>query len=73
MFCILEGKSSNWQEADIVHDNHGGRMFEESYDIKGQINPNSLNPTKVAPRYLTTSPQSGKSQPYPLPLPLPQP
>ena len=47
---LPEGKSSNWQEADIVHDNHGGRMFEESYDIKGQINPNSLNPTKVAPR-----------------------
>jgi len=45
---LPEGVSSNWKEADIQHDNHGGRMFEEKYDVKNEINPHSYNPHKVA-------------------------
>jgi len=44
---IPEGVSSNWRDADIQHDNHGGRMFEEKYDVKKQINPHSYNPHDV--------------------------
>jgi len=44
---IPEGVSSNWRDEDIQHDNHGGRMFEEKYDVKKQINPHSYNPHNV--------------------------
>ena len=38
------GVSSNWQNDWIMHDSHGGRMFEESEDALNHINPDSLNP-----------------------------
>jgi predicted nucleic acid-binding Zn-ribbon protein len=45
---IPEGKSSNWNDEDVQHDNHGGRMFEERMHLKDKINPNSLNPHNVS-------------------------
>merc|ERR1711970_430781 len=36
--------SSTWHNDWIMHDSHGGRMFEESEDAKNNINPDSLNP-----------------------------
>jgi len=41
---VPEGVSSNWQTDWIMHDSHGGRMFEESEDALNHINPDSLNP-----------------------------
>merc|ERR1719290_468006 len=41
---VPEGVSSNWEKDWIMHDSHGGRMFEESEDALNHINPDSLNP-----------------------------
>ena len=41
---VPEGVSSNWETDWIMHDSHGGRMFEESEDALNHINPDSLNP-----------------------------
>merc|ERR1711970_1221426 len=41
---IPSGVSSTWHNDWIMHDSHGGRMFEESEDAKNNINPDSLNP-----------------------------
>merc|ERR1711915_447770 len=41
--------STNWQEHWIMHDSHGGRMFEANYDVKNKINPDSLKPLAASP------------------------
>merc|ERR1719309_531259 len=41
--------STNWHNSWIMHDSHGGRMFEDSQDTKNHINPDSLNPDKAKP------------------------
>ena len=41
------GVSSTWQNDWIMHDSHGGRMFEEVEDALNQINPDSMNPNKA--------------------------
>merc|ERR1711915_632381 len=33
----------------IMHDSHGGRMFEANYDVKNKINPDSLKPHAASP------------------------
>merc|ERR1711915_300787 len=33
----------------IMHDSHGGRMFEANYDVKNKINPDSLKPHAAIP------------------------
>lgn len=55
---IPEGKSSNWKNEDIQHDNHGGRMFEERLHLKNKINPESLSPHNI------TRPDLDKSVEY---------
>ena len=46
--------STNWQEGWIMHDGHGGRMFEDSEDAKNQINPDSLIPHSAEPSKYTS-------------------
>ena len=41
---IPDGVSSGWNNDWIMHDSHGGRMFEESEKAVNNINPDSLNP-----------------------------
>ena len=41
---VPDGVSSNWQNDWIMHDSHGGRMFEENESAQNNINPDSLNP-----------------------------
>merc|ERR1719369_172897 len=41
---IPDGVSSGWNNDWIMHDSHGGRMFEESEAAVNNINPDSLNP-----------------------------
>ena len=44
---VPEGVSTNWEEDWIMHDSHGGRMFEASQTAKNNINPDSLKPPKT--------------------------
>ena len=44
---IPDGKSSNWADEDVQHDNHGGRMFEERAHVKNKINPESMSPHDI--------------------------
>ena len=41
--------SNNWADEWIMHDSHGGRMFEDDDEAKNEINPDSLNPEAVKP------------------------
>ena len=41
---VPDGLSSTWQADWIMHDSHGGRMFEETESAMNHINPDSLNP-----------------------------
>jgi len=41
---IPDGVSSGWNNDWIMHDSHGGRMFEETEAAANNINPDSLNP-----------------------------
>merc|ERR1712215_262250 len=41
---VPTGVSSNWQKDWIMHDSHGGKMFEESGATLNHINPDSLHP-----------------------------
>jgi hypothetical protein len=41
---VPDGVSSNWKNDWIMHDSHGGRMFEETEDALNHINPDSLTP-----------------------------
>jgi len=52
---VPEGVSSNWQPDWIMHDSHGGRMFEESESTQNHINPDSLNPHGPVDRSLYKS------------------
>lgn len=52
---LPEGRSSNWMDEDIQHDNHGGRMFEEMVDIKKKINPESMQPHNLTRPDVSTS------------------
>jgi hypothetical protein len=44
---VPEGVSTNWEEDWIMHDSHGGRMFEATQTAKNNINPDSLKPPKT--------------------------
>jgi len=46
MTYVPDEVSTSWHEDWIMHDSHGGRMFEEAYS-KNQINPDSLKPHSV--------------------------
>jgi len=46
---VPDGVSSNWNNDWIMHDSHGGKMFEELEDTLNQINPDSLNPHQANP------------------------
>jgi len=46
---IPEEVSSNWHQSWIMHDSHGGRMFEDSEDAQNHINPDSLKPDSANP------------------------
>merc|ERR1712212_162868 len=41
--------STNWQDHWIMHDSHGGRMFEANDDANNKINPDSLKPHSANP------------------------
>merc|ERR1711942_559498 len=41
---VPDGLSSGWNNDWIMHDSHGGRMFEENEKAANNINPDSLNP-----------------------------
>ena len=41
---VPDGVSSGWNNDWIMHDSHGGRMFEETEEAINNINPDSLNP-----------------------------
>ena len=41
---VPDGLSSTWQADWIMHDSHGGRMFEETESAMNHINPDSLSP-----------------------------
>merc|ERR1711963_1048428 len=43
------GVSSTWNNDWIMHDSHGGRMFEQLEDTLNHINPDSLSPQKANP------------------------
>merc|ERR1711963_193327 len=43
------GVSSTWNNDWIMHDSHGGRMFEQLEDALNHINPDSLSPQKANP------------------------
>jgi len=60
---VPEDVSTNWHEDWIMHDSHGGRMFEESYNTKNKINPDSLKPhtvdaSKYKSEYKSMAPKS---------------
>jgi len=44
---VPDGVSSNWEEDWIMHDSHGGRMFEATQTAKNNINPDSLKPPRT--------------------------
>ena len=46
---VPDGVSSNWQNDWIMHDSHGGKMFEEAAEAQNQINPDSMNPHSANP------------------------
>ena len=46
---VPEGVSSTWSNDWIMHDSHGGRMFEEVEGALNQINPDSMNPHNANP------------------------
>merc|ERR550539_1139245 len=46
---VPDGVSSNWNNDWIMHDSHGGKMFEELEDTLNQINPDSMNPHQANP------------------------
>lgn len=46
---VPEGVSSTWSNDWIMHDSHGGRMFEEMEGALNQINPDSMNPHNANP------------------------
>merc|ERR1711970_1124213 len=49
---VPDGVSTNFEMNWIMHDSHGGRMFEETEDTKQVINPDSLNPhSPINPPY----------------------
>ena len=58
MNFTFSGKSSNWKDEDIQHDNHGGRMFEERSHLKNKINPESMTP------HNTTKPKIESTEEY---------
>jgi len=41
---VPDGVSTNWKPDWIMHDSHGGRMFEETEEALNHINPDSLSP-----------------------------
>merc|ERR1711970_1616357 len=41
---VPDGVSSGWNNDWIMHDSHGGRMFEENEEAMNNINPDSLKP-----------------------------
>merc|ERR1719342_1441580 len=43
------GVSSSWNNNWIMHDSHGGRMFEEVEDALNHINPDSMDPHQADP------------------------
>merc|ERR1719342_189922 len=43
------GVSSSWNHNWIMHDSHGGRMFEEVEDALNHINPDSMDPHQADP------------------------
>jgi len=43
------GVSSSWNNHWIMHDSHGGRMFEEVEDALNHINPDSMDPHQADP------------------------
>jgi len=46
---VPEEMSTNWQDHWIMHDSHGGRMFEANDDTNNKINPDSLKPHSANP------------------------
>ena len=57
MFCdtpvimtyVPDHLSTSWADEWIMHDSHGGRMFEDADEVENKINPDSLNPEAVKP------------------------
>ena len=46
---VPDGVSSSWNNDWIMHDSHGGRMFEQVEDTVNHINPDSINPHNADP------------------------
>jgi len=46
---VPEEVSTNWEKDWIMHDSHGGRMFEDMDVAKDHINPDSLKPESANP------------------------
>ena len=46
---VPSGVTSTWKDDWIMHDSHGGKMFEELEDTLNQINPDSMNPHSANP------------------------
>ncbi len=34
---VPDGAATNWQDKDIRHDTHGGKMFEDDEDAKNLV------------------------------------
>jgi len=46
---VPEEASTNWESDWIMHDSHGGRMFEDEDVTQNHINPDSLKPESANP------------------------
>jgi len=46
---VPSGVTSTWKDDWIMHDSHGGKMFEEAEDTLNQINPDSMSPHSANP------------------------
>jgi len=60
---VPDEASTNWEASWIMHDSHGGRMFEEPDVTQDHINPDSLkphsaNPSKYKSEYKSMEPKS---------------
>merc|ERR1712212_383183 len=61
--CVPEEASTNWESDWIMHDSHGGRMFEDEDVTQNHINPDSLkpesaNPSQYKSKYKSMEPKS---------------